>query len=486
MKKTVFALLAAAFIGTFCFAEETPVKDLYSYKLDNGLNLFVAENHSVPLTYIEIAVRCGAYTQTEKTSGLFHLYEHMMFKGNSLYKDAAEVTKALSELGVSDWNGTTDLECVNYYFTVPSYMTEKGLEFWNAAIRSPKLDKKEFENEKKVVLSEINADYGEKIRIAVKEKNSLIFHEAPYKLSPGGSLDVISNATVKQLKTMQKRFYIPNNVFLFVGGDVNPDEVYELTKKLFGSWKKGADPFENKKSNPDRLVQFDKNPFKETVFAVIPYDKMSPEMARITVEFRGPDAGFEENDTYAADILSNLMENPSGLYKQTLAMDPLLFVPDVNYSWAGYYTRKTCGVFSFGCSVVNPSSSLPERAQYFAESIPSLVTGVAKSTDEELLKKVVNRIEDKAKWENQTASGILSVLRFWCMVTKPEYFYTYSENMEKVNPQMLEDFNYKYFVGKKPIVTILVNPKVYEMNKSEYEENGFIVLGEGKIGEVNQ
>ena len=45
-------LLAAtvAFVLTSAvsvFAEKTPIDDLYQYKLDNGLSLFVAENHSV-------------------------------------------------------------------------------------------------------------------------------------------------------------------------------------------------------------------------------------------------------------------------------------------------------------------------------------------------------------------------------------------------------------------------------------------------------
>ena len=42
---------------------------------------------------------------------------------------------------------------------------------------------------------------------------------------------------------MKNQFYIPNNAALFVGGDVNPEEVFKLVNKIFGSWKKGKDPF---------------------------------------------------------------------------------------------------------------------------------------------------------------------------------------------------------------------------------------------------
>ena len=116
-------------------------------KLENGLEVFVLENHTVPLVYVEIAVKCGAFTQEEETSGLFHLYEHLMFKGNSKYKSAQEVNKALNDLGTASWNGTTGLECVNYYFTIPKDQLKEGLEFWSSAIRNPLLDKKELERE---------------------------------------------------------------------------------------------------------------------------------------------------------------------------------------------------------------------------------------------------------------------------------------------------------------------------------------------------
>lgn len=73
--KRFFSLIFCVFSVLAAFAEKTPVKSLFHYELENGLSLFVAENHSVPLSYIEIAVRCGAYTQTAENAGLFHLYE---------------------------------------------------------------------------------------------------------------------------------------------------------------------------------------------------------------------------------------------------------------------------------------------------------------------------------------------------------------------------------------------------------------------------
>ena len=52
--KKILSVLFLLCFAYFTYAEETPIPNLYQYKLDNGLMLFVAENHAVPLAYIEI------------------------------------------------------------------------------------------------------------------------------------------------------------------------------------------------------------------------------------------------------------------------------------------------------------------------------------------------------------------------------------------------------------------------------------------------
>ena len=123
----------------FLFSFETPVRGLFNYKLDNGLDVYILENSSVPLVYIEVLIKGGGFGQSEENAGFFHLYEHMMFKGNELYPDSSKVQDAIASLGVPSWNGSTSSDYVNYYFTVPSGELEAGLRFWSSALRSPLL-----------------------------------------------------------------------------------------------------------------------------------------------------------------------------------------------------------------------------------------------------------------------------------------------------------------------------------------------------------
>lgn len=467
MKKSFWILFTLLFISFWGFAEKTPVNSLYQYELPNGLKLFVAENHSVPLTYIEIAVRCGAYTQTPQNAGLFHLYEHMMFKGNALYKDSASVNRAMSDMGVANWNGTTGLECVNYYFTVPSDLTYKGLEFWSYAIRTPLMDKEELESEKKVVISEIKGNASDPGRVFSEKRNSILFSDAPYTMTPSGSEDVVKNASVKQLKDIQKKFYIPNNSALFVGGDVNPDEVYNWVKEIYGTWKKAKSPF------AQGTISHSREPLSNPKFLVMPHEKLSGELAQIIVNFRGPDALYDEKDTYAADILSDLMSNPEGHFIQSLVNDGSIGIPDSSYAGGGYYTRKTCGQLDFYCMVVQPELDMSQRAEYFSKKIVSVLEECASGTSEEELSRIKERNEDYKIISSQTASGLLSNLRFWWTVCDENYFYSYAEKLAQVQNPDLEYFVKKYIAGKAPLVTVFVSPEVYEATKESFAEAGF-------------
>ncbi len=460
------------------FAEKTSVDNLYQYNLDNGLTVFEAENHAVPLVYIEIAVKTGAKAQTPETAGLFHLYEHMMFKGNALYKDATEVQAALSELGVTNWNGTTGVDCVNYFFTIPSDRLEDGLAFWNAAVRSPLMDKREFENEKKVVLSEITGDLSSPGHIYMNNIYNILFPDAPYRLSAGGSTPVIKDATIAQLLDIKDTYYIPSNAALFIGGDINPEETYELVKKIWGSWSG------NGQANPKPQAQLNTNPLNKPTAMIMPYDQISPQVANVTVMFRGPDTDYAIEDTYAADYFCQLAGDPESIYVQDLYADTELMIPGQEYIWQSYQTVCQSGTIQFGATMLSPESNLPQRSMKMLSDIQNGI--LPKMAEEKSLytkskaEKITQYIKDQDAITADTATGLLTNLRFWWIATSPEYYYSYSNKISQVTQKDMQNFVAKYFTNKNALVTVLVNPQVYEATKEEYEKAGFIVADSTK------
>ena len=104
--------------------------------LDNGLDVIVIENHSVPLVTVEINVKNGSYTESPEYDGLSHLYEHMFFKANGKIPNHEAYMERLRELGATV-NGTTSEERVNYFITAPIDSLEEAVHFIYDAITSP-------------------------------------------------------------------------------------------------------------------------------------------------------------------------------------------------------------------------------------------------------------------------------------------------------------------------------------------------------------
>ena len=454
-------------------AQKTSVPSLFKYKLENGLELFVMENDSAPLVYIEIAVKAGAVTQTPENAGLFHLYEHMMFKGNAKYANQKEAYAALNKMGVSEWNGTTSIDRVNYFFTVPSGLLKDGLEYWSYAIRTPLLDEKELENEKSVVLSEIEGGMSEPGRIFGAGVFKNLFFECPWKTDTSGDPKIIKNATAESLKKIQEEYYVPANTALFVGGDVKHGEVYSLVKEIYGDWQNGKNAQTGKK-----IETSSKAPFSATKKLVFADPQNSKGISRLVFYLRGPDAQSDENDTYAADVWSYLLSNPSGNFISKAIQNKELNIPDADYIGGSYSTMRASGIISFSAAFMNDEKISPQkRAQLILDYWNTqAVDDMLKSGtgyDEKDIKSVKGRLEDSRTYSMETASLFLRGFSSEWASSGADYALSYDENILKVENKDVRSFVEKYIKDKKGLAVLFVNPEYYRENKKEFEKDGW-------------
>lgn len=208
----------------------------------NGLTVLVAENHSLPLVTIEVAVKNGSMTESPEYNGLSHLYEHMFFKANAVIPNQEAYLARARELG-AQWNGTTNTERVNYFLTTTSPHFKDSMVFMRDAILSPLFDAKEFEKERVVVTAEIDRAESNPAYYLFHEVSKRVWWKYPSYKDPLGSRKAVLAATPDMMRTIQKRYYVPNNSVLVVTGDVKAAEVFAMADALYAGWKKTEDPF---------------------------------------------------------------------------------------------------------------------------------------------------------------------------------------------------------------------------------------------------
>ena len=132
-----------------------PKLNYEKYRLANGLDVILLEDHRLPLVAVNIWYHVGPANERPGLTGFAHLFEHMMFEGSRHIGEEGHF-RHLEAAGASEINGTTDFDRTNYFETLPSNQLELAL--WLESDRMgfllEKLDARKLENQRDVVRNE--------------------------------------------------------------------------------------------------------------------------------------------------------------------------------------------------------------------------------------------------------------------------------------------------------------------------------------------
>ncbi len=207
------------------------------YRLANGLEVILLEDHRLPLVAVNLWYHVGPANERPGLTGFAHLFEHMMFEGSKYVGEKAHFLY-LEAAGASDINGTTDFDRTNYFETLPSNQLELAL--WLESDRMgfllEKLDDRKLENQRDVVRNERrqsveSAPYG----LVQEELFHLLFpKDHPYHASVIGSHADVEAACLQDVREFFRLYYAPNNASLAIVGDIDPARTRQWVQKYFG------------------------------------------------------------------------------------------------------------------------------------------------------------------------------------------------------------------------------------------------------------
>ncbi|MBD0368726.1 MAG: insulinase family protein, partial [Flavisolibacter sp.] len=302
-------LLFATGCSLAAVAQPRLPENYYWQKLPNGLEVVVIENHRVPLATIEIAVKNGAYTEGPEFSGLSHLFEHMFFKANKDYPDQEKFIQRTQELGAF-FNGTTDVERVNYFFTFDRDSLNAGLKFMNAAMRYPIYRVEDMQKERPVVDGEFQRAESDPWFQLWIETNKKVWGELFTRKNPIGEHTIINTATPEKMMIIKDKYYHPNNSMLVIAGDVNHNDAFQKAESVFGDWpNSGFDPHQKYPIPDFKPIDSTQYFIKESSIAQTPY---------MMFMWEGPDYRNDSAGTVAADVFSTLLSLNSSKWQQAL------------------------------------------------------------------------------------------------------------------------------------------------------------------------
>ena len=406
--------------------------------LPNGLEVIVVENHGVPLVTIEVDVRNGAFTQTPEFAGLAHMYEHMFFRANATFPHPEAFTSRAGDLGAV-YNGTTSEERVNYYLTIPADSIVAGMRLLAAALQAPLFRQDELERERQVVIGEYDRNESSPFFKLTQEMDRRLWPGNFSRKNVIGDRNVILTTTPEKLRTIQRKYYIPNNSALIVSGDVNPARVFELAARELGGWKRGPEPFvDDPIPEIPGLTKSDAVIIEAGVGAVT-----------VLLQWQGPSVGKDPGATYAADVFSDVLNDPRSTFQERLVDSGLWQGVVVNY-----YTLNHKGPITIS------GQTSPDR---FRQAMAALEAEIARFDtpgyfDTEELEAVKAHRAVTSAFDRERASGFAHTLGFWWSVASLEYYMGYVDNMASQTVGDLRAYARKYILGKPRVTGVLIAP----------------------------
>jgi len=436
---TLILVVVALILPSPADAQRAELQKIIKQKvLSNGLEVIVVENHGVPLVTLEVDVKNGSFTQAQDYAGLAHMYEHMFFRANARYPMPDAFLARAGDLGAV-YNGSTREEVVNYYLTIPADSIREGLRFLSSALKAPLFLQDELERERQVVIGEYDRNESSPGFHITQKMDSLLYPGNFSRKNVIGDRDVILTTTPQKMRYIQAKYYVPNNSAVIVAGDVNPEEVFALVERELGDWKRGPDPFV-----VDPIPAIPALTENSSVIAEAPVGAIT-----VLLQWQGPSVGKDPAATYAADVFSDVLNDPQSNFQQRLADSGL---------WQGvlvnYYTLNHTGPITIS------GQTSPEN---FRVALKALQDEIAKFDTpgyfdvDELTATKAHRAVTSA-FDRERASGFAHTLGFWWSVADLEYYMGYVDNMAKQSVNDLRAYARKYIVGKPRVTGVLIHP----------------------------
>lgn len=303
-KSYIMKKIVLVFIISLCFAcnsskQESPKLsiDYEKITLDNGLDVIFHIDRSDPIVAVELMAHVGSAREIEGRTGFAHLFEHLLFlESENLGKGGLD--KMSARIGGSGANGSTSRDRTNYLQTVPNDALEKmiwaeadKLGWFINTVTEPVLakEKQVVKNEKRQSVD--NRPYGHTQYVISKH---LYPKDHPYNWQVIGSLEDLQNATLDDVKTFFKKWYVPNNTTLVLSGDFDINQAKEWVKKYFDEIPRGEE-IEPLQKRPGVVIET-KKLYYEDNFARLP---------ELTITW--PTVELYHKDSYALEILTQYL-----------------------------------------------------------------------------------------------------------------------------------------------------------------------------------
>ena len=202
------------------------------YYLDNGMEIVLVPNHSVPVIASIVLVRTGLHNELPAINGASHFLEHLLFNGTER-RTQEQLYDEVDLLGAYN-NAHTDWDYTSYIILAPKENFEQALDIQADMLFHSILPEDKFEKEKGIILEEIAKDKTDPSYGARLWFRRTLFGASMYSLPVLGAESSIREMTRDDVWAYYQQYYVPNNMTAFIMGDFQLEDMEQMVEQYFG------------------------------------------------------------------------------------------------------------------------------------------------------------------------------------------------------------------------------------------------------------
>jgi predicted Zn-dependent peptidase len=208
--------------------------------LDNGLTIVSEHLPHVRSVSLGVWLRSGSRRETKDQNGIAHFIEHMLFKG-TMRRSAEQIARAVDSIG-GNLDAFTAKECTSFSIKVLDEHLKFAIDLVSDMVLHPRLDSKDIEKEKSVVLEEIKMveDTPDDLVHELFIQNFWKNHSLGWPIL--GTVATVPRINRDQLKAYFRKCYAPKNMIVAAAGCLNHSRLTGWIEEKFSRLKNSTSP----------------------------------------------------------------------------------------------------------------------------------------------------------------------------------------------------------------------------------------------------
>jgi predicted Zn-dependent peptidase len=202
-------------------------------RLSNGLEVILAEAHSIPKFHGELFFRSGNAAVADRAAGLAEMTATVVRTGTAK-RASRQIEEDLRRIGADLSSGAgSDTSAIS--FAGLSEFAEPLLGMVNELAREATFPEAEFERERRQKLEEVKLERTQPGFLASERLRKVLFATHPYaQVSPSEAQ--VTAYKRDDLQNVYRDSYTPENGLLLLVGDFDAQAMMKSVEKVFGAW----------------------------------------------------------------------------------------------------------------------------------------------------------------------------------------------------------------------------------------------------------